>query len=256
MSRWIDTFENHAFQPLWKEGFGAINELKPSEDTTDTGVLEIARLKKVATLINQFLETCDPEVIPEAVWNNFHSHATNCIAQLNNYKKTNDGAYVKNANTQVDHLLTITSPYRALSKGAAKTANTAFKEYTQAIEDSLSIFQQKARKVAAEIESLKLSSEENASECEEAIITIDKLKEKLLDDGETVSINTLITNLATQIEQRHDEIMLLHEKIFDGGPSSDSIESEISEALKNAGQNALEIEKLLNEITKETKDYI
>lgn len=255
MSRWTENFENHAFQDSWKEVTDAINELVPSEDTTDTGVLEIARLKKVANLINQFLESCDPEIIPDPVWNDFHTHLANCIAQLNNYSKNNDGAYIRKTNTHMDHLLALISPYQALSKGAAKAANTAFKKYASSIEESLSIFQDKARKTTAEIESLKLSSEENANECEENCIAINQLKEKLLDDSETESVNTAINNFAAQIQQRYNEITALHEKIFDGDSTSHSIESEIFDALRKSKEESEEIEELLEAITKETKNY-
>lgn len=255
MSRWTDSFESHAFQELWKDAIDAINELEIGEDTTDTGVLEIARLKKVAALINQFLESCDPEVIPNSVWDSFLSDSKKCIAELNNYESSSDGAYIKSTNTYIDCLLTLISPYLALSKGAAKTANTAFKEYAKTIEDSLSVFHQKARKITADIESLKLFSEENANECEEISITINQLKQQLLDDSETASTSTLIANFATQIEQYHSEFLSLHEKIFDGDSTNDSIESEISDALKKSKEESEEIEELLETITKEIKNY-
>lgn len=255
MSRWTENFESHAFQAPWQEATDTINELEPSEDTTDTGVLEIARLQKVASLISQFLESCDPEVIPESVWNDFHSHLTNCVTQLNNYSNSNDGAYIKSTNSHMDRLLALISPYQAQNKGAAITANTAFKKYASSIEESLSIFQEKARRVTAHIESLKLASEENANECEENCIAINQLKEKLLDDSETESINTVINNFAAQIQQRYNEITALHEKIFDGDSTSHSIESEIFDALRKSKEESEEIEELLEAITKETKNY-
>lgn len=255
MSRWIENFENHAFQELWKEAIDAINALEVNEDTTDTGVLEIARLKKVAILINNFLEACDPEIIPSSVWDSFLSDSQKCIAELNNYKKISNGTYITNTNTYIEQLLTLISPYLTLSKVTAKTVNAAFKEHSKTIEESLSVFQQKARKTSDEIESLKLSSEENTSKCEEAVIAIEQFKEKLLDDSEVESTSTLISNFATQIEEIHDELLLLYKKIFEGDSTEDSIESEISSALKKSIEESKEIEALLEAITQETKSY-
>lgn len=71
MSRWIQQFENHAFQPFWKKIIEETVNISVDDETVVTSVEEIARFKKIVTYLNSLLKACDPELIPSSTWENF-----------------------------------------------------------------------------------------------------------------------------------------------------------------------------------------
>ncbi|MBO2609955.1 hypothetical protein [Shewanella algae] len=138
MSRWIDAFESHPFQVFWKKIVSISEELTTDDDTIVTNVEEIARFKKVVTFLNEMIDSCDPELVPESTWNNFHSQANACLQQIEAYQNNRNIAHITNANANLDNLLNYIRPYQVVAGKAAKSANTAFNSYSKSIEASLS----------------------------------------------------------------------------------------------------------------------
>ncbi|HEY8097966.1 MAG TPA: hypothetical protein VIE65_18055, partial [Methylobacter sp.] len=62
MSRWVDQFENHAFQSEWIKLKEALDEATLDDKTITTSVTELARLKKVISYLDGMIKSIDPEL--------------------------------------------------------------------------------------------------------------------------------------------------------------------------------------------------
>lgn len=71
MSRWVQQFENHAFNAVWSELVANLKTAKVDDQTIVTSVQELARLKKVISFIDKMIESIDPELIPLTTWDAF-----------------------------------------------------------------------------------------------------------------------------------------------------------------------------------------
>ena len=133
MSRWVEGFENHAFQASWVNVKNSLLKISVPPGTTAPDLKEYARLKKVAEYIDSLLEASDPELIPLKVWDNFTSQSNNVNFQILNFNSNNNFSHLTSANSYLDNLLTYISPYVRNGKVAAQTAGKAFKAYAGAI---------------------------------------------------------------------------------------------------------------------------
>ena len=137
MSRWIQQFENHAFQPVWEKILGVTEDILVDDETVVTSVEEIARLKKVVNYLGSLLEACDPELIPPTTWDNYHAQSNSCLEQINNYQSNRNIGHITNANKHLDNLLSYLRPYQVVAGKAAKSASASFVAYTKTINSNL-----------------------------------------------------------------------------------------------------------------------
>ena len=73
MSRWIDSFSNHAFNATWED---LKTQLQKSEvdETIIASVEELARLKKIIAFIDNALYSLEPELVPLSFLDNFNKN--------------------------------------------------------------------------------------------------------------------------------------------------------------------------------------
>ena len=255
MSRWIEDFENHPFQAVWKQILTLTEEVTADDKTIVTDVEEIARFIKIVTFLNELLNACDPELIPASTWNTFNSQSGACLQQINHYQNNRNIAHITNANGNLDNLLTYIRPYQVVAGKAAKSASTSFTAYSKAVSSNLILFQEEVKLLISEIEEHRETAVNNASESESAKTLIKNLEKSFFDDTDTESLNTRIHNLETSIEQSYDKIKDLKTEVFDGDSETGSIEREIRESLAEAKSNKEEIDSILSSIESKTKDF-
>ncbi|MGU5768146.1 hypothetical protein [Aeromonas allosaccharophila] len=185
MSRWIENFKSHAFQDIWSQILSLSENVTPDDITITTDTTEIARFKKVITFINELILACDPELIPEQTWVNFHSQASACLQYIINFQNTRSIQYIVQANASLDNLITYVRPYQVVTGESVKAVQKAFSVYAKEIGSSLNTFTQNAKECLAEITSMEKQATENLESCDRINTRIINLEEYLFDDSVT-----------------------------------------------------------------------
>jgi len=255
MSRWIQQFENHAFQPVWEKILGVTEDILVDDETVVTSVEEIARLKKVVNYLGSLLEACDPELIPPTTWDNYHAQSNSCLEQINNYQSNRNIGHITNANKHLDNLLTYLRPYQVVAGKAAKSASASFVAYTKTINSNLNSFQFEANSILEAMSQYKESASTHASESEVSNQRIKELETNYFDDSEEESLRTRINNFEEKLEENYLKIQKYRVDLLDGGSSSESIASEINNALELAETESETIKRLLNEVKIKLNDF-
>lgn len=255
MSRWTETFANHPFQDNWKRIVDIVEEVTVDDETIVTSVEEIARLNKVVIFLNDLLKSCDPELIPESTWNNFHTQSNSCLQQINSYQNNRNIGHITNANNHLDNLLTYIRPYQVVAGKAAQSARASFVAYTKSINKNLSSFQLEAKSLLTELSQYKTQVETDAAESEAAKIRIKALETSYFDDLEEESLETRINNLEEKIEESYEKIQKYQIELLDGDSENESISSEIKNAQELAEKDSENINKLLSEVQTKLTDF-
>jgi hypothetical protein len=255
MSRWIQQFENHAFQPVWEQILGVKEEVLVDDETVVTSVEEIARFKKVVTYLSSLLEACDPELIPSATWDNYHAQADSCLQQVNNYQSNRNIGHITNANKHLDNLLTYLRPYQVSAGKAARSASASFVAYTKTINSNLNSFQTEANSILDAMNQYKESASNHATESELSNQRIKELETSYFDDSEEIGLSSRINSFEEKLEENYKKIQQYKIDLLDGDGSSESISSEIKGALELAETDSENIKSLLNEVKNKLTDF-
>jgi hypothetical protein len=255
MSRWIELFNNHAFQATWTQILDILDEIVVDDDTVVTSVEEVARFNKVVIFINELLAACDPELIPSSTWDSFHNQSNACIQQVNNYQSNRNVGHITNANGHLDNLLTYIRPYQVVAGKAAQSASASFVAYTKIINKNLSSFQDEANAILNEIKEFKERAINDAEESEAAKIRIKELETSYFDDSEKESLSSKISRLEKTIEENYEKIQNYKIKLVDGDSHAESISSEIESAFEAVSSNSQTIITLLNEVKSKLSDF-
>ena len=103
MSRWIDSFSNHAFNATWED---LKTQLEKSEvdETIISNVEELARLKKVIAFIDNTLNNMEPELVPLSFLGDLNNQISECRNQISNYNSSKNIDYITSANAYADNL--------------------------------------------------------------------------------------------------------------------------------------------------------
>jgi hypothetical protein len=255
MSRWVQQFEDHAFQLVWKKILDMTEDVLVDDETVVTSVEEIARFKKVVTYLSSLLEACDPELIPPATWDNYHAQADSCLQQVNNYQNNRNIGHITNANKHLDNLLTYLRPYQVVAGKAAKSASASFVAYTKTINSNLNSFQTEANSILDAMSQYKESASNHATESELSNQRIKELETSYFNDSEEDSLSSRINSFEDKLEENYKKIQQYKIDLFDGDGGSESISSEIKSALEWAETDSENIKNLLNEVKSKLTDF-
>mgnify|MGYP000679578741 CR=1 FL=1 len=255
MSRWVEQFNNHPFQAVWKGIVEVAENVEIDDSTVVTSVEETARLKKVIVYLNGLLEACDPELIPVSTWDSFHSQSTPCLQQINAYQTNRNITHIANANANLDNLLTYLRPYQVVAGKAAKSASASFIAYTKTINSNLTSFQGQVRSILTEVGGYKDKVVKDAEESRLSSIQIEKLVKDYFDDAEKESLSTKVSNFEKQLEKSYKGIQQYKIELIDGDSDKKSISAEIDSALKIAEANSEVMTGLLGDVKSKLSDF-
>lgn len=236
MSRWIDGFENHAFQGVWKQILEEVENVSANDETVATDVKEISRLKKVVSYIDELLRSADPELIPLNTWNNFQQQATNVLTQVRQYIQNKNIGHIQNANNHSDNLLTYVRPYVLSGKGSAQAAGRAFKEYSKTVTEHIDILSEKAKTAVVQAEENKSETDAILQAVEEQQTRIRDLADSFLDGDD--NLRQRLEDFYEEVETWHTRISEYHNELTAGNEEESSIVLQIEEAKKQAIENA------------------
>lgn len=250
MSRWIETFKNHPFQTSWENIKKSIKDLKV-DNTTPTDVEELARLKKVAKYIEEIINSCDPELIPQSVWDNFNSQAAECFNQISSFASNKNIGHLQNANKNADNLLTYVRPYMTNSKSAALAAGKAFRIYSDTVSKEIKNINDQTKIAIDDIKHNFQQSEEmlsSLSKIEKKIKNLDSYLFEIDEANQNKGLESKIKELHKEFNDIHSEIKNYHKTLF--GEKEDeksSIKHQISDALSKATSTKGKIDEELSD---------
>lgn len=216
MSRWLDTFESHAFQSTWTQLKSAIEEAEVDDKTVVTSVLELSRLTKVVQFVDELLNNIDPELVPLSTWDSFHAQATPCLDQINAFNSNRDIQHIVQANAHADNLVTYVRPYTVAVSKAGKAMQRALRSYSGTVDTYLESFQNKGTEILEHIGENKIKSETVFNAIDGMQLRIHKFEEELFqsEDGLADKIRTTFENsnqLYSKINEFHDELLVSDE---------------------------------------------
>lgn len=232
MSRWIDSFSNHAFNVTWNDLKDKLEECEVDE-TIVASVEELARLKKVITFIDNVLDNIEPELIPLTFLDNFNTQSAECRNQIKNYNSNKSIGHITNANTYADALLGYVRPYLLSSEGLKKPLLGAIRAYISEIDKHLS----KITDTEAEYKKVTQFREE-----------IEDYYDVLFEDDEEESIQQQIATLLKSAEEKYDAINKFHDETLVDG-TNESTQTVITEAKKDILRDVKEANEKLVEVS-------
>lgn len=235
MSRWIENFENHAFQNSWKQLKAQAEKLIANDETVVTDVKEIARLKKVIEFLDELIVASDPELIPQNIWNQFNDQTNNCLAQVKQYLQNKNIGHITNANNHLDNLLTYLRPYVVSGKGAAQAAGKAFSAYSKAVNDHIKILENKVKSVLSQTEQNKSQTDTILNEITTSKKNIQQLENEFLSGSEdNPSLKQKMETLFSDSTGWHAKIKDFFQKLTSGNEQESAIILQIEDARKKA----------------------
>lgn len=254
MSKWIEQFESHPFQTVWKNLKASLQNSIIDDETVQTSVSELARLKKVIEYLDGMILNVDPELLPLNTWSTFNQQATSCLQQINNYNSNKNINHITEANKHADNLLTYIRPYMVLPKDAAASIKRAAKLYSKTVEDYVDSFQEKASKLVKEIDENKIESSQLISEITATKDTIDEYESKLFGANGEGGTQDEVNKMYTDLVEIHAKLVAFHKLILLGDESNLSLKKEIQQAKDDVISNKEKIHSMLSEIQNEVDD--
>lgn len=233
MSRWIDSFSNHAFNTTWKD-LKVQLEQSEVDETITASVEELARLKKVIAFVDNALDNIEPELATLTFLDNFNTQAVECRNQINSYNSNKNIGHITNANNNVDNLLSYIRPYLLSSDVIKKSLLGAIRAYISEIDKHLG----KITDTEAEYKKVKSFREE-----------IEEYYDELLtSDDENKSIQEQIATLLKSVEEKYDAINKFHDETLVDG-TNESTQTVITEAKKDILRDVKEANEKLVDIS-------
>lgn len=261
MSRWIDNFENHAFQRSW-EGLKTNLEKIEVNESIPTDVQEVARLQKVIAFLDNALQSLDPELFPTSVLDSFNQQATQCNSQINSFNANKNINHLTQANAHLDNLLTYVRPYMIHEGQMRKTLQAAARAYSKEYEDSATRFKDlvqdnlnEIKQTKEQIEAYEADSKHQLKMLETARIKVTEFETKLFGDEESSdSIEKEITTLYDSFHDNYEDLVILHKEALQDDEDKISIRTALKEARKELESVAESADKLLTNLQGDIKN--
>lgn len=245
MSKWTIEFENHPFQQTWLSLKEQVDQITLDDESVETDVAEVARLRKVVAYLSDLLENIDPELTPSSTWKNFNAQATPCLAEVTSYNSNRNIGHITNANAHADNLLTYVRPYMVLPKMAAEALSSSGAAYVKTAEDYIYNIGEKVKLIVAEVDALKTKAETSSVEIEKSKSNVGDLEILLFGEDKASGLKKEFNELLTEVTTHHDAINEAYNELLVGEGDVLSTKQEIVEAKSESIKKQKEIEQLL-----------
>ncbi|MEA3587660.1 hypothetical protein J6I75_04785 [Pseudidiomarina sp. 1APP75-27a] len=257
MSRWLEAFQNHPFQSKWKQICNKAQDLKADDATISTDVQEIARLKKVIRYLNELIESCDPELVPQQTWQNFDGQANVCLQQMNSYESTRNIRHLKAANEHTDNLLSYIRPYQVVASVEAKAAKNAYREYSKLVNSQQHSYKEEASSLLKRMKNMETETHDILNRSTDFFQEIKTFQEQCFEgDDQGQSIKAQIITLLTKVQNAHSNIIILRKELLEGDANEPSLALEVKEARDIAVEQSEEITVRLSKTEQELKQLL
>ena len=255
MSRWVEEFEAHPFQQVWRDFMTTLESATIDDKTVTTAVAELARLRKVAFYIDEMIKSIDPEIVPMSTWTTFQGQATPCLQQVQAYNSNRNISHIKQANAHADNLLTYVRPYMVAAGKVAKVLQEAVKGYAKTIDEYAESFRNKSNELLVEIKEHAVESKELFDSTESTKNEIDQYHVELFGAEEPDGgIQSKVNELVDDFESKHGKIVEYYNETFVGDAHTESTLKEIEQAKESIIENKGQIKVLLEDVSSEVND--
>lgn len=254
MSRWTEEFDKHPFQNTWADLKLRTEEITLDDETVETSLAEVARLRKAIAFLSEMIGGVDPELVPSSTWSNFASQATACLAEITSYNSNRNIGHIANANNHVDNLLAYVRPYMVLPSSAVAAVSRAASAYSKAAEDYVADVGIRAQKVIKDLSDFKINAESDISLIESSKQRIESLEIELFGQDRTSGLQKEIRELRAEIEIKNAELAAFYKEVFVGVNGVASTKQTIDAAKTDATKQQKEIEILLTGATKQLSE--
>lgn len=245
MSRWTEEFYSHPFQSTWTEVKSQIEAITLDDDTIETAITEVARLRKATAFLSEMIGGVDPELIPSSTWTNFASQATTCLSEVSAYNSNRNITHIANANSHVDNLLTYVRPYMVLPDVALTAINRASLAYGNSAEDYVSGLSSKVQQVVKVVGEIKANAESDGSAIRSSRNLIEAFENELFGADRASGLKKEIRDLRADIETKNTELGSYYKETLVGVNGDVSTKQTIDTAKNEATRQQKEIEILL-----------
>ncbi len=254
MSRWIEHFDSHPFQSVWTSLKKSLEETVVDDKTVMTSVKEVARLKKVVSYLDGIINGIDPELVPAATWDSFHSQANACLSQVTTYNNNKAIAHITQANVHVDNLLTYVRPYMILDGKISKALQQSLKNYAKTIDEYGKSFVKSTSGLIDDIRNYKEQGNELFEEIESTNKSIVDYSAILFGSDDEGGIKKKIEELFDKISEYHEKTNEFYNETFIGDEEEVSTKKSILESKEFIEEEKDKIENLMNSIVSEIKE--
>ena len=257
MSRWTTEFEQHPFQTIWTDLKQELGKAEVDDQTVNTSVSELSRLKMVVSYLDEVLALVNPEVTPRNVWSNFHSQTNECLQQIRVYVSNRNIAHIIQANEHADNLLSYIKPYSVFPKDISKALLRGAREYSSVLEQQVEAFREKTIVLIKEIVEDKNKSSEFLSQTENDQSKVAQFNNELFKgSGEVPSIQNALLETKEKIEQNAEEIQSLHKKLITGVGDQNAIEEDVMSASQEIQTRNQETRKIIAALDSKVEDLL
>lgn len=246
MTRWIQEFNQHPFNHVWKNLLEAVKSVDVDDLTVATTVQELARLKKALFFVDGIISGADLELTPKSIWASSQSQADACLGQVQLYHSNRNVAHLIQANEHADNLLTYVRPYMVHPEDAIKAYGVAVKAFSDQVSDYIGAFQSKTSETQSSLDLSVRKAVEQIRVIEEIEQRVKNFDAYLFEgvDGNDPAEKFFARTLS-DVESQHQSISDLHQKLL-LNPGS------VSEKIKNFEQEILEFRNAQNELAEDS----
>lgn len=248
-NRWNEQFLNHTFWDGWHELIEFADKADVADATIPSDVQEVARLIKVIKYLDGLLDSCDPDIVPPTTWDNFNSQVNGCLQHVKGYISNENIAHIRNANSNLDQLLSYLRPYVAVKGNAAKSMSASLRHYQKTIDKTLNTFLVNATDVTSKIDDLNDRANELVSDIEDSNNKISSFEKRLFEGSD--ALEKIVVDTVDDIDSKQKKVDSYHERLLEELSGEDSIEFEIGKLRKDITEAKNIVEELATQTDNE-----
>lgn len=253
MSRYSDALESNIKGSIFTDLLEKVAGLSLGDLSQSDAVIEIKRLKKLLSYIQDILNSVDPELVPYTIWDSFPQYCKNAIQNLEQYETTKNIVFLQNTNNAADNILNLIRPYM-ITKGRTKKILENIHAINEKTSDELiSSLQSKVDLKNAELEELLNTARLNTSLIQTAYALVQASHKQISGTETEKGILQVIEEIQADILAKNNEITALHEKLFTDKGKEQSVRSLVEGALDEIISTTNKIKALRESVEHETR---
>ena len=258
MSRWSDRYTEFVESENWKEIVTFANRINLRNEGDSKLKHELARLRRITSLIEQKLKAIEPDLCPIDVWDKLDGYTSNCVGYLEFV-----AASIFEANNCLDLILGKLSPYALSEKKSAQAAGAAFREYSIFIEEAIESTETSSKSALASIDLIQeeVEASKDAIKRFEYKLLGEQIDEDAEAEGEeghddSTPLKQKFSDLFETFEEQAQTIETFFKRLTSGGTEEASVIKQINEAKEQAERAQKSAQDNLNSINEMVKSLM
>lgn len=252
MSRWIEQYKNHSYAAVWQQFKESLDVVELDDESVQTSVQELSRLRKATVYLDGLINTVDPELVPLSTWDSFQKQSAIAKQQLDQFAANRNIAHLQSANNNVDNLLTYIRPYMVVVGDAASALRNATLDAAEQISERFHELQQHASQTIKSIENCKTDADSHLEGTTKIYDRITDFERRTFGDDQTEGTEQKINSYISGIKDQFEKISNYYNEVFTGIDDNPSIKQQISLASDDVQEDRKLINTLLSAVEEKT----